>query len=312
MMGQSNPIQTSVPSIDFKATNEVVQLSAARNEPQSLEDDFEAEANAMVDSLVGLEDDEEDFLRPGPMTPPSHNSPSPFNSGFQAGDDRLDIRGHAQSGHLSVSPGRVPTLSTVLGVGHNAVRPLHSPSTAQQAPRSPVAHAGSLGWGTPQQQQQFYQGKSRPGTVSQQTPLVPPGLDRHSRINSAEAIPSPWLQDNGLASPWVPDNTWSTFAPNDGQSTMRSNRQSLLDRNLGNGTFGEMFPRRDSQMGRAGSFRGSPVVGTGDGWGTPERAAFGPIASPFYERQMSFSAGPTTPVSTAIASIGSGRPKPIK
>lgn len=310
MVGQSNPTQTSVPSIDFEATNEVVQSSAARNEPQSLEDDFEAEANAMVDSLVGLDDDDEDFLRPGPMTPPSHNSPSPFNAGFQAGDDRLDSRGHAQSGHLSVSPGRVPTLST--GLGHNPVRPLHSPSIAQQAPRSPVAYAGSLGWGTPQQQQQFYQGNSRPGTASQQTPLVPPGLGRHSRINSVEATPSPWLQDNGLASPWVPDNTWSTFAPTDGQSTMRANRQSLLDRNLGNGTFGEMFPRRESQMGRAGSFRGSPIVASGDGWGTPERAGFGPIASPFYERQMSFSAGPTTPVSNAIASIGSGRPKPIK
>lgn len=310
-MGQPGPVQTSIPSIDLKATAEVGQPFGTRNQPQSLEDDFEAEANAMVDSLVGLDDDDEEFLRPGPMTPPSHNSTSPFSSGFQVGDDRLDIRGHTQSNHLTVSPGRTPALLT--GLGHNSVRTLHSPSAVQQAPRSPIAHAGPLSWSTPQHQQHLYQGNSRPGTAfQQQTPLVPPGLGRHSRINSAEAIPSPWIQDNALASPWLPDNTWSTFAPTDGLSTTRSNRQSLLDRNLGNGTFGEMFPRRESQMGRAGSFRGSPVVATGDGWGTPERAGFGPIASPFYERQMSFSGVPTTPVANAVASIGSGRPKPIK
>lgn len=302
MSGPSEPSQTPVGAV--ASVGSVHQVNGA-NQPRYLEDDFEAEANAMVDSLVGL-DDEDEFLRPGPMTPPSHSSTSPLNIGGHL----LGVRSYSQSGQTPVSPAHRPSLLN--GLGQHPSRPLRSPSTGHQLPQSPNVYPGSLAWGAPQPQQ-LYQSDSRPGTASQQTPLVPPGLGRHSRINSAEAVPSsPWIPDNGLASPWIPDNTWSTFAPTDGQSTMRSNRQSLLDRNLGNGTFGEMFPRRESQIGRNGSLRGSPVVATGDGWGTPERASFGPIASPFYDRQMSFSGLPTTPASNPVASIGSGRPKPIK
>jgi len=293
---------------------ETAHYSPVNTEPQNLEDEFEAEANAMVDSLVGLDDDDddnEDFLRPGPMTPPSRTSTSPFNSGIHAGEDRLDVRGHTPSGHMApVSPGHKPSLLN--GLSHEYPRTMQSPSLAQLPSHSPRAHPGYLGWGTTQHAQQAYHNNSRPTTASQLTPLVPPGLGRHSRINSAEAIP--WTQDNGLASPWIPDNTWSTFAPTDGNSSTRSNRQSLLDRNLGNGTFGEIpiLPHRESQMGRSGSFRGSPLVASGEGWGTPERADFGRTASPFYERQMSFSGMPTTPIANPVASIGSGRPKPIK
>lgn len=265
----------------------------------------ESDLNAMVDSLVGADEDDVPVVNSLPVSLPglgaNHRNPatppSPFPTGLHTANDLLDVvRGWPQRGY-----------SSPRSLSNSGVMPLEanqSPVTAHPLPRSPGLGNGSFsGWGTPSFQPA--QSASRPGTA--QTPLgPPPGLGTHpghSRMNSADST----------GSPWVPDTTWSTFPPTDIQDSSRSQRRSLLDRNLGNGTFGfgDPLARRESQFTRGDSFKGSPLLTTGDGWGNPERPGFG-LGSPIYDRQLSFSGGPTTPTGTPIASIGTGRPRPIK
>lgn len=300
--------QKSAPAQIVSQTPEVQPATSSTapvpitTEAQLATDD--SDLNAMVDSLVGADEDDEPFVNrssvnlPGlganhrkPATPPS-----PFPTGTHTANDLLDVvRGwpqRAQSSPRSLSNSGLLT--------NDASR---SPISAQALPRSPGLGNGSFsGWGTPPYQPA--QAGSRPATA--QTPLAPPpGLATHpdhSRMNSADST----------GSPWMPDTTWSTFPPTDSQDTSRQ-RRSMFDRNLGNGTFGfgDTVARRESQFTRGDSFKGSPLLTTGDGWGTPERPAFG-MGSPLYDRQLSFSGGPTTPTGTPIASIGTGRPRPIK
>lgn len=263
---------------------------------EDLEDDFEA--NAMVDSLVGADEETDsppDILqapyRKSPATPPSHNSSSPFLNRINSVQNLLEVS--TANSLTARSPRPAPGL--LPGLGMSPLGP-HSPKLAQ-APRSPVIGGTAyVGWGTPQQLPQPT--NSRPGTSGHSAPLVPPGLGGHSRMNSNDSITSPWM----------PDNTWSSFAPTD---SMRPGRRSLLNNSLGNGTFGEIITRRDSQPARGMSFNGSPLLG-GDGWGTPDRAGYGGLTSPMFDRQGSFTGTPTTPTANPIGSIGSGRPRPIK
>ena len=264
---------------------------------EDLADDFEA--NAMVDSLVGADEETDpaaDILqapiRKSPATPPSHSSNSPFLNRINSVQNLLEV---STTNTLSARSPR-PAPGLLPGLGMSPLGPL-SPRLAQ-APRSPVVGgAAFVGWGTPQQLPQPT--SSRPGTAGHSAPMIPPGLGGHSRMNSGDSITSPWM----------PDNTWSTFAPTD---SMRSGRRSLLNNSLGNGTFGEIITRRDSQPVRGLSFNGSPLLG-GDGWETPERSGgYGGLTSPMFDRQGSFTGTPTTPTANTIGSIGSGRPRPIK
>jgi hypothetical protein len=293
---QPSQERTTFPNPPPIIATEAYNIPPANDEFHSLDHDIEAEANAMVNSLVGLDDDlgfamtSHNHRSRNPVTPPSLNSTSPFSRGTHTVSDLLDVvQSHSQPGHISPLPVFLP------GLGHSPKQEGRSPTNGHSMLESPGANA-FVGWGTPQQPQH-----SRPGTATQPAPLVPPGLGHHSRANSTESVTSPWM----------PNNTWSTFAPTD---SMRSNRRSLLDRSLGNGTFGisDITTRRESQHGRIGSFSQSPMLAGGDGWATPERSAFGQVSTPLYERQMSFSGAQTTPSANPIGSIGSGRPRPIK
>lgn len=243
----------------------------------ALNSDFDAQR--MVDSIVGIEDLaaqlSDDTQRMATMDVGlSGVDTSPFPVGTHTANDLIAaVRNYSQTRKSGIVKGSVPMFP---GLG------LHSPHSSGIAspafgPRSFPSPNPALAFPAQSPDASHAELKPRPNG----TPRAPPGLSHHSRMNS----------NDSNTSAVFPDATWSSYQPTEtpGAASKHPHRRSLYnDRGLGNGTFGDLTYRRESDS-RGGSAMGSPAITT------PKNDVWGRASGGFGSTTPLFETGPSAP-----------------